>query len=37
MTGNSIVTDNKIIKLPLITSDKGFEKIKNLDLFLYKI
>lgn len=25
------------LQIPLITADKGFEKIDNLDLFLYKI
>ena len=37
-TPDAIVAATAIyLHLPLITSDKGFEKIENLDLFLYKI
>lgn len=37
-TPDAIVAATSIYyEIPLITSDKGFEKIQNLDLFLYKI
>lgn len=37
-TPDAIVAATAIhYQLPLITADKGFEKIENLDLFLYKI
>jgi predicted nucleic acid-binding protein len=36
-TPDSIVAATSIYnQIPLITSDKGFEKIQNLDLFIYK-
>jgi predicted nucleic acid-binding protein len=37
-TPDAIVAATSIYcEIPLITSDKGFEKIQNLDLFLYKV
>jgi predicted nucleic acid-binding protein len=37
-TPDAIVAATSIYnQIPLITSDKGFEKIKDLDLFLYKV
>lgn len=37
-TPDAIVAATSIFyQMPLITSDKGFEKIENLDLFLYKV
>lgn len=37
-TPDAIVAATSIYnEIPLITSDKGFEKIQDLDLFLYKV
>ena len=37
-TPDAIVAATSIYnQIPLITSDKGFEKIQDLDLFLYKV
>ena len=37
-TPDAIIAASAIaLEIPLITSDKGFEKIEKLDLFLYKI
>lgn len=36
-TPDAIVAATSVFcQIPLITSDKGFEKVQNLDLFLYK-
>ncbi len=37
-TPDAIVAATSIFnQIPLVTSDKGFEKIQDLDLFLYKV
>jgi predicted nucleic acid-binding protein len=37
-TPDALVAATSIhLQIPLVTADKGFEKIENLDLFLYKI
>ena len=32
-----VAATSMLLEIPLITSDKGFEKIDNLNLFLFKI